>query len=464
LFQTDNGGKSWVEIREWPDTTFVSNLSVLGDDSVALLVTDNAASTQQIVKTDDAGADWSDIGGATWTVSQLRYFDATHAVRAKWDQTIEGSEDGGATWKPAATPAFATLIRPGFDFVDPMNGWLAATKLLRTRDAGQSWEAVSELQLDSVDFVSSTEGWASQTVCASGPCQSIVLHSIDGGATWSEQVRHEGSDVGHVKFVDRLNGWITLGFDKPVLHTRDGGLTWMEQHVPWGPIAFVDATTVWAASNSTVFLSTDGGDSWSPATFLTGDAGCGLETLAASDARHAWLVADDCDDNLSGPFLERSADGGAHWERLTPNTVGQFDLLTFFSSSDGVAVRALCPATEANLPCPEVVMTTRDGGLTWTTEPTPVRGMYFEDFLFTDPWHGWLSETIGGGESEMLKQTLYSYSATPPPVEMPHTGERHGESATSTAPFAALGVFGALLVGAGGFVRLRSRRVGKMGG
>lgn len=153
-------------------------------------------------------------------------------------------------------------------------------------------------------------------------------------------------------------------------------------------------------------------------------------------------------------------DGGAHWERLTPNTVGQFDLLAFFSSSDGVAVRALCPATETNLPCPEVVMTTRDGGLTWTTEPTPVRGMYFEDFLFTDPWHGWLSETIGGGESEMLKQTLYSYSATPPPVEMPDTGEGHGNGSPTNA-LAALGVF---LVGAGGFVRLRSRREDRIGG
>jgi photosystem II stability/assembly factor-like uncharacterized protein len=446
-------------IQQWPDTMFVGNLSVLSDDSVALLVTDNTASTQQIVKTDDAGADWSNVGGATWTISQLRYFDETHAVRAKWDQTIERSKDGGATWHSSVAPAFATLIRPGFDFVDPMNGWLAATKLLRTRDAGQSWEAVSDRQFDVVDFVSPTEGWAAQTDCAAGPCKGVVLHSVDGGATWEEQIRREASDVPRVTFVDRLNGWVTLGSDEPVLHTRNGGVTWTERQPPGRNLIFVDAATVWAAEDVTLFISTDGGDTWSQAAFLTGAQGCGLAGIAASDAQHVWVAAYDCAGQRPGTFLERSVDGGGHWEQLSPPVVGQFHLLTFFNSLDGIAVRAVCSAAQVNVPCDEVVITTRDGGLTWSSDPTPFHGFYFEDFQFTDLWRGWLSETTGGGQTELLKQVLYSYSTTPAssPVTLPTTGqERRGDS--PKAPLAALGALGVVLVGAGGIVGLRRRR------
>jgi photosystem II stability/assembly factor-like uncharacterized protein len=457
LLRTSDGGKSWKVAREIPYTAYVAAISVFSDDAVVILLADVNGPSQQIAKTTDAGATWTDIGGPIRFTSRLSYFDEVHAVRVNLDQAVQSSNDGGATWQPAALPACAKLPLP-FHFLDPMNGWVSATKLLRTHDGGASWEVISDLQFESIDFVSASEGWAAWTDCGTytGPCQGVVMHSIDGGATWTEQIRHEGSSTPGVTFVDRLNGWVWLGADKPVLHTRDGGLTWSEQQPPGSHPVFVDASTVWAATEPaltgssivSLFVSRDGGDTWSAAGNVLSQ-GCGsYDRLLAVDAAHAWFLS-SCQES----HLFRTIDGGATWQEASSSN-GHYEYLSFFSPTDGLAVR---------FDGQYQLLRTHDGGSTWVDEPVPASSDGLQGYLFTDPWHGWLMQSTGGiaqrgGPTELLKEVLYSYStATPPSFVMPGTGEKH-DSQTPTAAFAALGALGVLLVGFGGLARLRSRR------
>jgi LPXTG-motif cell wall-anchored protein len=466
LLRTEDGGKSWRVVRDIAvENKAFADLSVLGEDTLVLVEIDPNTSMQQIVKTTDAGVTWTDAGPPTIAMSALTYFDQQHAIRNNLNQTLQSSDDGGLTWHLSTIPAFSTRFRLAVDFIDQANGWAAGTKLLRTGDGGMSWEAVSDLRFDSLDFVSSAEGWAAHTVCLAGPCQSIVFHSTDGGATWSEQIRQESSDVPRIKFVDRLNGWVTLGRGKPVLHTRDGGLTWSEQQPPGGRLTFVDALTVWSATDpgvtgaggASVYLSRDGGDSWSPAASLVSQT-CSAPNVAAVDAIHAWFVSPECGWTSKSAVL-RTVDGGVTWQTVSPTSNGYYQQMAFFTPIDGVAVRVVCPSSpvSSNDECQDQLLRTRDGGDTWTVEVIPPTTRGFEEYQFIDPWHGWRVDTSGGGMMDVEKQIVEIYSVTPPFVT-PDTGEGRDESPTTA--LVALGAFGILLLGAGGIVGIRRRRHG----
>ena len=341
-----------------------------------------------------------------------------------------------------------------FDFVDESTGWLAASKLLRTRDGGLTWEAVSDLKPGALDFVSPLEGWAADEVCEGAQCVASVYHTLDGGGTWEKQTSHEGS-LSRVVFVDEANGWVLLEFPRSILHTSDGGRTWREQPALGGQIdtvrmAFVNANVVWAASKELapdtpirVFVSEDGGDSWRPAGEIDDRDGCGPQTLSAGDANHAWVVSLDCRERVK-PFINRTVNSGAYWERVPLGGIGEVRYTRFFDAVQGVMVRAVCSETEIDRPCEDFLLRTTDGGVTWSTEPTGLQGGYFYSFLFMDPWHGWRGETIGGGQEPIAMEILQSYVGVPPqePVSMPTVGSGRGGSSTTvtTAVLAALGV------------------------
>jgi photosystem II stability/assembly factor-like uncharacterized protein len=327
MVRTTDGGKSWRTVRSNEGDIYLSDLFALDDDT-AFAMEGKDPSVQQLIKTTDGGETWTKIAEPATFALQLSFFDATKGVRSEWNRTIQWTGDGGATWHDASVPTFATSMWLPLDFIDTQKGWAPATKLLRTHDGGASWEKVSDQQFDVVDFVSETEGWAAQTIRQAGPWPTSILHTVDGGATWTEQIRRQGSDVAQIKFVDRLNGWVTMGSDKPALHTRDGGLTWTEQLPPGRLVVAGDASTVWAASepaatggsNSYVSVSYDGGYSWAQVGSFR-DQGGGMP-LAAFGQRDAWFVSNHWDAGNSSSTIYRTQDGGASWQELPTTSYG----------------------------------------------------------------------------------------------------------------------------------------------
>src|SRR5690606_28943911 len=56
----------------------------------------------------------------------------------------------------------------------------------------------------------------------------MIKRSTDGGATWQQVQSPVSTDLVQVRFRDPMNGWI-VGHDSVLLHTIDGGLTWSVQ-------------------------------------------------------------------------------------------------------------------------------------------------------------------------------------------------------------------------------------------
>jgi photosystem II stability/assembly factor-like uncharacterized protein len=467
VLRTEDGGASWKTVHDSTKAgASPGSLVAFGERTLVLLEHDIDGGNTRMLKTEDAGATWKQLGQPEDdSIGALAYRDESHGLRIGMNTSMSWTDDG-KTWNAASTPTFVGRYSGAFDFVDASNGWVAGSRLLRTRDGGRSWEAVSDLQPAQIDFVSPSEGWAIQPICPHSSCTYHVLHTIDGGSNWEAQANFQKDEPEGLLFADSLNGWISRGEGQAALRTRDGGRTWQEWQPPADKLAFVDGNVVWAAGQSrtpgdtsiSLFLSQDGGASWLPAGTIQDPAVCEPDLVAASDARHAWVLLYKCDGSVQ-MVLYRTVDGGEHWQALPLEGFGSFQVLSFSSLLSGMAVRGLCSETDPYQPCHEVLMRTNDGGLSWSYEPTPFQGFYFERFRFLSPYSGWAFETIGGGIEAVGTQNLYAYdsppSESPGRIDMPGVGEGQGDEAP---PVALLGVMGILFLTIGGIVGLRRRQ------
>jgi photosystem II stability/assembly factor-like uncharacterized protein len=165
-------------------------------------------------------------------------------------------------------------------FVDADTGWVVGASqdyrsgiILHTTDGGISWTpqvSPTDDALLAVNFVDANIGTA---VGAYG----TILRTIDGGATWTRQDFNPGWAFSAVFFKDANTGWAVgsawhdpYSVEALLLRTQDGGTTWTIQSSDryfgyFKAVSFVDANTGWVGSTSGIILrTTDGGATWTP--------------------------------------------------------------------------------------------------------------------------------------------------------------------------------------------------------
>ena len=140
--------------------------------------------------------------------------------------------------------------------------------LLRTTDAGETWNVVYSLQeqgfglLHGMSFIDDQQGWL-----VGG--QGRILRTQDGGETWTDQSPDDFPyNLQAVHFTNPLHGAV-VGNTGRLLTTSDGGETWTERTHPGGStflnaVVFVDDQHGWAAGDDGLVIeTTDGGTTWS---------------------------------------------------------------------------------------------------------------------------------------------------------------------------------------------------------
>lgn len=228
--------------------------------------------------------------------------------------------------------------------------------------------------------------------------------SPDGGRGWRLLGLRDSGAIGAIAidpanpkriFVAAAGSLFNAGGQRGVYRSTDGGRSW--QRVLAGATEFTGATEVmldpsdpdrlyavlwdhrrepdlrtYGGVGSAVYRSTDGGDTWSPLTNglpgLTADVGrIGLGQSPAEPDRLYAIV-----NTTAGPFqgFYGSADGGDTWTRL-PDT----PQLTSSQSSFGWWFGKVWvdPADSEHVHVAGVpLMTTKDGGLTWTADDASI--------------------------------------------------------------------------------------------
>ncbi|MFQ6007792.1 MAG: WD40/YVTN/BNR-like repeat-containing protein [Candidatus Zixiibacteriota bacterium] len=135
-----------------------------------------------------------------------------------------------------------------------------------------SWlpqDNVIEHDLRGVTFVDEHHGWAVGIIEPSPDSAGYIITTSDDGQHWGYTGQPFTSEkLGDVIFVDVNNGWV-VGSNGYILHTSNGGASWSKQtsgttNDLWG-VTFVDPDTGWAVGRVGIILhTTDGGDSWEP--------------------------------------------------------------------------------------------------------------------------------------------------------------------------------------------------------
>jgi hypothetical protein len=207
------------------------------------------------------------------------------------------------------------------------------------------------------------------------------------------------------------NGW-SGGANPALEHTVDGGQTWTAACLPAdavpGPggiygIAFTaDGTHGWATGGSgqrpVVFRTVDGGDQRLAAALPAGLTG-GLGSVAFADDRRGWTVgslAGNGPANAVGGYVLATTDGGLTWAtQPVPTTVARLNRIVVVDATHGWAVGVASDGKPA-------LIATTDGGATWTSQTLPPGIQSLRDVGFVDAQRGW---AVGGLPAEPGKDS-----------------------------------------------------------
>ena len=248
--------------------------------------------------------------------------------------------------------------------------------------AGQGWAGGRQGQqgkdLNAVHFADSKRGWV-------GGDGGLVLHTEDGGRTWSRQQLATRESVNDVYFRDRENGYLLAAAQ--IFTTEDGGATWRlsTTFLPqtFGgaepelySVRFTSKRRGWIVGSlsrgqnvvdSLVLYTDNGGASWHRQRAPVRDE---LIHLDFDGDRRGWIVG-------SGGRILHTRDGGETWALQNSGTRATLYHVEFRDEDDGWAVGER-----------GTILRTEDGGQTWRAVPPPVRTTLLS-VKFVNDEEGW---------------------------------------------------------------------------
>lgn len=245
---------------------------------------------------------------------------------------MTGNKRKRIRWEGVALLCCAVLVLPGI---------LAAQPQFKPHDT-----------LFSMSFPTEKDGWACGRF-------GTILHTSDGGLTWSRQKSGTTFTLSGICFPDPKNGW-AVGNAGTILATSNGGETWEKQESPVDyfhmDVTFFDSKKGLIVSERTNILATkDGGKSWA---VQFSDEDYILKAVSFCDAEHGWAVGE-------AGYTYRTSDGGETWEKQG----GLYDMDEYgsiISEPSLFDVVAVDPQTAWAVGIQGVVTSTLDGGKTWT--------------------------------------------------------------------------------------------------
>ncbi len=291
----------------------------------------------------------------------------------------------------AASPcAAAVLVKDnlyGVKALGPAEAWAVGNfgSIYHTTDAGKTWEARdsgTKVPLFAVDFApGGSDGWIVGK-------SSLVLHSGDGGRTWKPQKSACPAEkhLFNVQAIDAKTVW-AVGDWGAIEFTRDGGETWenkslgtftiktestggrvqntITSDVILYDVSFPDPKHGYIAGEFGTLLATeDGGETWERRNLGTDKT---LFGVGFATAEKGWVTG------IDGLILH-TRDGGRSWEVQHGSTeAGSLEELGFLETIKNPGLYDVAVAGQYGVVVGDTgnVLTTADGGETWTPRALP---------------------------------------------------------------------------------------------
>jgi photosystem II stability/assembly factor-like uncharacterized protein len=333
-------------------------------------------------------------------LNSVYFVTPTHGFVVGENRHLLETTNGGTTWATRMSDVLGTDPFYRVYFSDAQHGFIAGNgdDSWRTTNGGVTWTQMTSIGGSSwyhLDFITPTSGYAG----ANGACS----FTSDAGTTWTSKSVYPDCPVMYgMDFRDELVGLAcgTLSGSDGIFKTTDGGATWQpKSSLITNDVLWWTNNIVFAAGLTSVYRSTDAGESWNiyatgintgllklariDNTTLAGvSAGGdvwrstnegltwtqvfdGPGDLPASwsirfvDAQHGWVVGQ------SG-FMYASDDGGMTWRQVNNGVGVQVYDMEFLTDNYGMAVGHN-----------GYVFRTTNGGNWWEVQKLEVTGQIF---------------------------------------------------------------------------------------
>ncbi|TPG59493.1 YCF48-related protein [Hymenobacter nivis] len=396
LRRSVNGGRTWTVAQLGPDVRDISS-SCFVSGRVGFV----GAGGGRIYKTTDGGATWakrSEVSYEPSAITLLYFLNSRVGFARRGYRDLLRTADGGLTWALYTHSFLEGIV--DMHFANERVGLAVGEYgvMYATDSGGLSWTAVGAAatgglyggtQWNGVRFTSPTDAYA-----VGQGRQGTIVRTTDAGRTWQGLSPLVGNVLDVVFPGHGLDGYALT--TNGLLKTGDGGDTWAV--LPFGgsgnQLACPDARTLLVAGNSAqVHRSDDGGRTWTVAQLkptLGTPYGVQLLSLCMVDTQTGYVSGDY---NGLDQLFARTTDGGRTWQTLTSASAVGLRHLHFVSASVGFAVRY------------GELYTTRDGGQNWQSVNAPyfrsVADVYFVDAQvgYVIGEEGYVQKTTDGGRT-----------------------------------------------------------------
>lgn len=273
--------------------TSLRGLSVVSDQVIWA-----SGSNGSVGKTEDCGLTWQWVKPKGYEILDFRdieAFDRQHAiiVNAGSPAYVLKTDDAGATWSEHYKNIDSAIFLDGLGFWNRNSGIifgdpiLGKMSLLKTTDAGKTWKDISSDLKQSLAEGEAGFAASGTTIktrpggkvwIATGGTASNIYYSADYGQNWNVYqcpIWQGESTTGpfSIDFFDARNGVVVGGNyikdkanDNNVLITSDGGKTWKKPVTPVAgfrsAVTYLNKQTLIATGTSGTDVSNDGGQNW----------------------------------------------------------------------------------------------------------------------------------------------------------------------------------------------------------
>ena len=302
---------------------------------------------------------------------------------------IVRTNDGGVTWHNVTPPDITETGSTVATFIlDNQHAWVQKPDfnnfpnnglLYRTTDGGLTW-TISSTPFSGGDlsFTDVTNGWMLADLGVGAGSNAVaIFQTADGGATWTQTYTNDPNlpDAG-----DSL----PLGGIKSDLVPLNKQIAWV-------------SGVTYAPGTVYLFRTDDGGHNWTPVT-LELPAGAENFELGVDKDQLQFVSANDgfLAVRMSGEATQTAVyitnDGGNSWT-LTPTLIPNAGASAFLSAREAIIYNG------------EQFYVTHDAARTWTTvSPNIVFGDSFADMDFVNPNAGWVV-TVDAANHHSLNRT-----------------------------------------------------------